>query len=301
MKQKYSYSIAGLIVHSDFPLPALPSEESSCNISVVEGTVPLSLSEHINFDTWRNTRWQTTKDNLLLQGESTPGMIAQRDKIIIDTRTNFLDSMAYSLLIGPFFCALMYYNGLLPVHGSAVNVDGKGVVFLGNSGSGKSTTAAFCRLFGYGIMCDDLCALNRQENGFFVNPVFPFVKLCDESASTLDASGLKSETHNYFPRYSSPVLSEEGYRTCKLHALCLLSENGQSSGDSLLEKKHALKMVIDHVHSRRFGTICGKANSILTNCLKLIEETPVYLLPRSETLAGKKDILETFIKNRILN
>ncbi|MBF8278212.1 MAG: serine kinase of the HPr protein, regulates carbohydrate metabolism [Candidatus Brocadiaceae bacterium] len=297
----YSYSIAGLTVHSDFPLPALPSEESSCDISVIEGAVPLSLPEHIIFDTWRNTWWQATLDSLLLSGENTPSMIAQRGKIVIDTRKNPLDSMAYSLLIGPFFCALMYYNGLLPVHGSAVNVDGKGVIFLGNSGSGKSTAAAFCRLLGYPIMSDDLCALNRQDNGFFLNPVFPSVKLHSESASTLDAFGLKSETHNYFPGYSSPVLSEPSDRPCKLHAICVLSQTDQYREECLLENKYAVNSIMEHIHSRRLGTVSGKANFILMNCLKLIEEVPVYRLPRAETLAGKRDSVETFIRNRILN
>lgn len=84
----------------------------------------------------------------------------------------------------------MYLEGLvLPVmalsagmnlfHGSAVERDGKGLVMLGNKGSGKSTTAATLARSGCAVLCDDTVPIspNYYENarirGPFVAPGIP--------------------------------------------------------------------------------------------------------------------------------
>jgi hypothetical protein len=66
-------------------------------------------------------------------------------------------------LLGPAFALVLHHRGLLPLHASGVLVDGRGVLFAGPSGIGKSTLAAHFRTRGYPILADDTAVLSAVD------------------------------------------------------------------------------------------------------------------------------------------
>jgi hypothetical protein len=56
-------------------------------------------------------------------------------------------------------------KGKLPLHGSAVEIGGKGVLVCGPSGSGKSTIAAGLIVRGARLISDDLSVVSRSREG----------------------------------------------------------------------------------------------------------------------------------------
>ncbi len=90
-----------------------------------------------------------------------------------------------SYLLGSVFGALCHQNGLLPLHGSAVERKGEVTVLLGDSGAGKSTTAACLQARGHRIVADDICLLEETAAGMRVVPVAGWVKLWRESMTHL--------------------------------------------------------------------------------------------------------------------
>ena len=85
-----------------------------------------------------------------------------------DIRIQIIPGVALSdistYLLGSVFGALCHQNGLLPLHASAVESSGIVTAFLGDSGAGKSTTAASLQRRGYPIVSDDICLLEPQSN-----------------------------------------------------------------------------------------------------------------------------------------
>jgi hypothetical protein len=64
---------------------------------------------------------------------------------------------------------LAHLGGAIPLHASAVAVDGRAVVFVGSAGFGKSTlAAAMCELAGASLLGDDGVAIERCASGFEV-------------------------------------------------------------------------------------------------------------------------------------
>lgn len=62
-------------------------------------------------------------------------------------------------------------SGGLALHASAVAIDGRGVLFLGSDGAGKSTAAAeLCLRFGAQMFADDAASLEVGAAGVFVLP-----------------------------------------------------------------------------------------------------------------------------------
>lgn len=83
--------------------------------------------------------------------------------------------------------------GLLPLHGSAVAIDGQAYGIVGESGAGKSTLAAAFLQAGFPLISDDVIALDFSEE--FVRPLvipsYPQQKLWQQS---LDGFGISNES-----------------------------------------------------------------------------------------------------------
>ncbi|WP_442052563.1 aldolase [Paenibacillus sp. 2TAB19] len=114
-------------------------------------------------------------------------------------------------LLGTCMGVLLMQRGILPLHGSAVVIDGKVYAIVGESGAGKSTLAAAFVRAGYPLMTDDVIAvsLSNDSAAATVYPSYPQQKLWEESIEQL---GLLS--HNYSSiyqrvnKYAVPIRSQ---------------------------------------------------------------------------------------------
>ena len=92
----------------------------------------------------------------------------------------------------------VYQNLVLPLalsqqrqlvfHASAVEVDQCSVVFMADSGTGKSTLAADFATNGYRFLADDCVWLNKQPSGFHVMPGHPSLRIWEDTFETLKLS-----------------------------------------------------------------------------------------------------------------
>lgn len=69
------------------------------------------------------------------------------------------DALLRLYLMGPALGVLLHLRGTLVLHGSAIEMDGEAVSFVGDSGSGKSTLACALHLRGYRVLSDDFAAV----------------------------------------------------------------------------------------------------------------------------------------------
>jgi hypothetical protein len=72
--------------------------------------------------------------------------------------------------------------GFEPIHGTAVEADGEAIVFLGDSGFGKSTLAASFLSIGHRMLTDDLLILRQSEGRVFAYPGPPRIKVFLDTA-----------------------------------------------------------------------------------------------------------------------
>ncbi|MCP9754760.1 serine kinase [Lacihabitans sp. CCS-44] len=82
---------------------------------------------------------------------------------------------------------ILQQRGYFLLHGSAVKVGEKAIVFIGVPGAGKSTTIAAFAKAGYTILSDDMTAITFDNSGrAAVLPGIPQIKIWEESARNLD-------------------------------------------------------------------------------------------------------------------
>lgn len=95
---------------------------------------------------------------------------------------------AATYLLGPVLGFVMRLRGTVPMHASAVVVDGRGLLFLGPEGAGKSTTvAAFARM-GVPVLSDDIVPLVTAAGRWHVLPGHPRVSVWPDVAAGLFGS-----------------------------------------------------------------------------------------------------------------
>jgi hypothetical protein len=99
-------------------------------------------------------------------------------------------------LLGPVLGYFLRRRGVLCLHGSAVLLGERCVIFAGPAGAGKSTLAAALATVGWPVLTEDVCCLARQPEAFTVQPGYPRIRLWPESADLIKV-----------PRRSLPLLT----------------------------------------------------------------------------------------------
>jgi hypothetical protein len=84
------------------------------------------------------------------------------------------DVIPYAL--GPVLGAALHLQGAVLLHAAAVVIDEKAVLFAGDSGSGKSTTATMLHRAGYRVLSDDLTEIGGA-NPYYALPSVAAIRL----------------------------------------------------------------------------------------------------------------------------
>jgi hypothetical protein len=85
-------------------------------------------------------------------------------------------------LLGQALSFALVRSGFEPFHATCVLVDGNAVAFLGDSGFGKSSLAAYLLSVGDRLLTDDLLLLQEKPDGFLAYPGPPRIKLYPDMA-----------------------------------------------------------------------------------------------------------------------
>lgn len=191
-KRRY-YQVFNLTVSSTLPLPELVGAASQpADISILEGRTPKRLpAVEVKNEAWLyddHLYYQVGDGQVLLDvKEAGRFWIKNSNTIIIQRRKGVSNDEVRLYLLGSCFGFLLLSRGLFAFHGSAVADGDKCLMFIGESGAGKSTTAAAFLQKGYQMLADDVSLVDFDDhNRAMVYPAFPQIKLWEDSAKLLD-------------------------------------------------------------------------------------------------------------------
>lgn len=179
------YRAFGLTFQSCLPLPARPAARGTApDVCISYGTVPCELAHAVS----RRGRHQAAPHEWLLAIEGIARyLVTEGRTIIIDRHASAMDADVLLFLLGSALGALLHQRHDLVLHGSAIEAHGGAFVFLGLSGSGKSTVAAALRQRGYRVLTDDVCVVRAGARGVLeAQPGLPQLKLWADALATLE-------------------------------------------------------------------------------------------------------------------
>lgn len=114
---------------------------------------------------------------------------AASNTIFIDPSKNLSHpDLILTWLNGTVLSYLLQYHGFLVLHGSAVVVNHKAILFCGHSGVGKSTLAAALNQKGYPFLADDLLVIRFHGENIELMPLATGVKLWADALAHFNLS-----------------------------------------------------------------------------------------------------------------
>jgi hypothetical protein len=158
--------LCGWRVRSEVPLPELPpwsGADRPFDIEIRLGKV----ADHIDDSVYSSAFLEIARDgSCRFEVEAVGRFLVTAGRSVVVDRNPSGDLASVRLfLLGSVLALLCHQRNVLPMHASAVAVDGKAVLFLGEAGSGKSVLAALCAQAGYRIIADDVCAVEWLADG----------------------------------------------------------------------------------------------------------------------------------------
>jgi hypothetical protein len=169
----YRYSGFGLVIDSELELPELVPSEGQPDILIRRGTVP------------RVRRKATLEEEIAFNVIGVAFHIRNGREIVIDPNPGVDPGTLRVVLLGRVMAFLLRQRGWLPVHASGVVIDGQCILFLGGSGTGKSTTAAAFHARGHLVVTDDVGPVRVVDGHCVVQPVGSRLRLLDDARAVL--------------------------------------------------------------------------------------------------------------------
>lgn len=192
MENTFLYQAFGLTIESGFPINQLIPSAGKPDIVITLGKTPDTIPNAII----KTDEYQTARGQFLFTIKTLATYYVREGCVIIISPVSgkpFNDIITY--LLGTVFGALLFQRGILPLHGSTVNMNGSAVIFVARSGRGKSTLVRSLLKRGHTFLTDDLSAILFEKDGIpKILPGFPQQKLwadsLDEMAVPVDKDSL---------------------------------------------------------------------------------------------------------------
>lgn len=198
------------------------------------------------------------------------------------------------------FAALIHQRGDFPLHSSAVVRPGDGKVLLiaGNSGAGKSTTAAAFARNGWKVMNDDVSRLSIEDGKVLVWPGYTALKLLGESCRLLqiDSTGL-SHTGEVKGKFYWPTEYAEGPRLPSA-IVRLTRGNREDKAPRRLRGSAAMQMLLEQTYRPKLVRALGLRETHFAQVLQVaaripcFEFSPDYRLGPADVGARMQSVLE---------
>lgn len=177
-----SYQAFGLIIESELELLA-PETTGTPDLVISYGTSPRKLDETLIDVGWV----KSNKTEAIVNIKNIACFyVTNGNSIVIENLGTDDEEQIRLYLMGTCMGAVLQQRGIIPLHGSCVCKDGKAFVITGDSGAGKSTTAAEFLKRGWKLMSDDVTPIVEDNGTYYARSTYPGQKLWQDTIDRSD-------------------------------------------------------------------------------------------------------------------
>lgn len=186
------------------------------------------------------------------------------------------DTTIEHLYLNQVYPLVQNARGQLLFHGSAVDINGQAVAFVGKSGLGKSTLATSFAISGHPFLSDDALMIKSDAEHHHLSPSHPSIRLWDDSESELLAEepvSLPTPEYTHKKRFLATNKLPHCSRSKPLAAVYFLGEgSSEAIKISRLDPLEALMRFLNNafqldIHDH--DTIARDFNATATLCSAL--------------------------------
>lgn len=200
MHKIFKYNGFGLKILSEIEFPELmPDEFQEEDITISLGKIKQGI---ISENSHLIKTSSTFKNEFFLNVPNVAQYLTSKGKkIIVEPHENSNDSSIRLFLLSNAMAALLVQRNQILLHASAIIHENELILFLGDSGAGKSSIAAELSKRGYTIFSDDVCVLQpilEKDKSVYAIASYPMMKLWDDTINAL-ADDQFEKTHKLRP------------------------------------------------------------------------------------------------------
>lgn len=298
----FSYLAYGLGIHSTFPLPEFTPAVTTCDVTINiirSENIQNELAELENLE--KPWHCNLIGDEIIFSVKKLGIFRVRQAREVIITCLPDVDERVISLYVsGTIMAFLSYQRGLITLHASAVEVNGSVVAFVGESGAGKSSTAAAMQARGHTIVTDDVLPVKQDGNSASVYPTFPQLKLSPEVAASL---GHNVESllvlHPQLYKLGHRVADKFSHTSLPIQSIYVLAEGDRLMVESLSPQQALIELVHYSYGVRALQQIVN-SRAYFSQCVELLKKVNAYRLYRPLVLSSLPDFA-AFIEDHALN
>lgn len=280
-KTKPTYHAFGLKIASAIPFLDMPQTEGVPDVVIAYGKSPESLSE-LKIS---GVRYQAGPGEFLLQVDNVARYyVTNGNHIFVEREPGAADEEILLFLMGSAMGAILHQRNILPLHGSSIEIDGEGVVFVGPSSIGKSTIAGGFLKRGYPLLSDDVCAIKAENGGDpHIIPGFPRLKLWADALKKLEKTreGLnRVRLDQAFEKYFVPF--DDGcHRPTPVRSVFVLETTNTDKFEVVpLERGDKIDPILDNTYRPRFLEGLGGKKEHFKQCAAVAARAAVIRITR---------------------
>ncbi|HKE57224.1 MAG TPA: hypothetical protein VKB46_10995 [Pyrinomonadaceae bacterium] len=160
-------------------------------------------------------------------------------------------------LVGQISAFVLRLRGLVCLHGSSILIGKRAFTVVGDSGAGKSTTAAAFARLGHPVLTEDVSPVIEREQTFLIQTGYPRINLWDDVVESFygSATALPRIVSNWDKKYLD--LQREGVcfhkEAARLSAVYVLGERSDGEAAPRIEPLSAtesLLALLTNAHGR---------------------------------------------------
>ena len=289
----FRYNAYGLTVESDLELRGLRVTESTIAPADVEVLcVSVSLAEAQATGNWH--RLQPQESQLVWEGVGC-FLIQDGRRIHYQVASEATPSSACQAVLGPAMGLLLQQRGLVPLHASALAINGVAIGIAGDSGMGKSTTAQALHARHHALVTDDIAALSCDGDQVTIRPGHAALRLWPDSLLRVEANPAAHERLHADTEKRRLDLSEDvATEPLRLASIVVLCDGDEERLERLSAPRAAFELLRHYYYPELTGAVFGPS-VLLQQCGQLAERLEVYRLHRrkqAEAIDGMVGLIE---------
>lgn len=281
--KKIIYKAFRLTILSEYDLPELFKETYSYfdpDIEIKKGNLTAQWAEQA-----KPNQTFVIKENFVMF--HMPGIaifsITNGRSIVVSPLDQASDDQIRLYLLGTCMGAILMQRKVLPLHGSAIAIDGKAYAIVGDSGAGKSTTASALLKLGYELISDDVIPVTlTPDNVPMVTPAYPQQKLWQESINEfgMDSKNLRPIVDRE-TKFAVPVLSQFTTESLPLTGIFeLVKTEGEELDIQPIKNLERFHTLFYHTYRNFFLKPSGLMEWHFTTCAAMINKLELFQIQR---------------------
>lgn len=246
----------------------------------------------ISMDKKKPVKFSDNRNDFNFLSGTVPGSLSCSIKngktIIVNPEQQADMDFIRTVVAGELMAALLRQKGYLVLHGSCVTNDKYTIGFVGYSGWGKSTTAAYFVKNGYKLLGEDLLVLDLNDSEPRVIPGPYALKLKPHVVEALGlelSDGIKAHetTDKYI--YKIPISQSDTRQPHTLHNIYFLEGVSRDSNNLVpMSNSESMVELVKHTHNMRWLVSKEYMVTHFYQCSMLLKKIRVSLLQRKRSL-----------------